>query len=358
MSDASNESNSGGTPHRRRKRYSGTHPKRFQDRYKEREPEKYPEMRQHILQQGRTPAGAHVPIMVKHVMDALRPAPGNIVADCTLGYGGHAEEFVRRIGPSGRLIGFDIDAAQLERTRQRLASMGVPVSAHHSNYAGIGKVLAAEGIVGYDVIFADLGVSSMQIDDPSRGFSYKVDGLLDMRMDPRRQRTAADMVNAMSAEQLSAALLELADEQDHARIAEAIVRQRARQRISRTLELSDLVLAVKGFSRKQWKEHARRSRDLHPAAKTFQALRILVNDELGSLRELLRTAPFCLASGGRIGILTFHSGEDGLVEQAFAAGLADGMYAAISPEPIRPDVEEISANPRSRPAKFRWAKKR
>lgn len=344
-------------PHRRRKRYGGTHPRRFDERYKELHPEKYPEMQEHIRLQGRTPAGSHVPIMLSEVLETLQPKAGEVVADCTLGYGGHAEEFVKRIGPGGRLVGFDVDAQQLERARERLTPLGVPISLHHSNYAGIGNVLAAEALAGYDIIFADLGVSSMQLDDPSRGFSYKQDGPLDMRMDPRRQRTAADLVNTMPIEDLSQVLWELADEEDHRRIAEAIARQRSREPIRRTLELSDLVLSVKGFTRRQWKEHAREHRDLHPAARTFQALRILVNDELASLRQLLRVAPFCLTPGGRIGILTFHSGEDRLVENAFAAGLGDGTYAAVPPEPVRPGVQEVGANPRSRPAKLRWARR-
>ena len=347
-------------PHRRRKRYSGTHPRRFAERYKELAPEAYPDMQQHIRRQGRTPAGSHVPIMLAEVMQTLQPVPGHIVADCTLGYGGHAAEFMTRIGPTGRLIGFDLDATELERTRQRLAPLGVPMSLYHSNYAGIGNALASEGIEGYDIIFADLGVSSMQLDDPSRGFSYKQDGPLDMRMDLRRPRTAADLVNTMSADDLSAALWELADEQDHDRIAQAIVRHRDREPIRRTQQLADVILAVKGFSRKQWKQRAHRHqapglRELHPAARTFQALRILVNDELASLKQLLRVAPFCLRPAGRIGILTFHSGEDRLVEQAFAAGLRDSIYSTISPDPIRPGPQEVHDNPRSRPARFRWA---
>lgn len=345
-------------PHRRRERYSGTHPKRFRERYKELAPEKYPDQRDHVRGQGRTPAGTHVPIMVEEVLAALCPAAGQVVADCTLGYGGHAAEFMRRIGPTGRFIGFDLDAAQLERTRARLAELGVPMSLHHGNYAGIGKAMALEGLAGYDIIFADLGVSSMQIDDPSRGFSYKHDGPLDMRMDSRVRRTAADLVNSMAEEELSEYFRTLADESDHRRIAAAIVRQRASRLITRTFDLVDLVLAVKGLTRRQWSRRpADRQRDLHPAARVFQALRILVNDELGSLRQLLRIAPYCLAAGGRIGILTFHSGEERLVEQAFAEGLAAGLYAEIAGQAIRPGGREVAGNPRARPARLRWAKR-
>jgi 16S rRNA (cytosine1402-N4)-methyltransferase len=321
-------------------------------------PGKYPQVQEHVRGQGRTPAGTHVPIMVGEVLAALQPQPGEIVADCTLGYGGHAEEFLKRIGPAGRLVGFDLDAIQLERTGTRLAGLAVPLSLHHSNFAGLGNALATEGIEGYDIIFADLGVSSMQIDDPSRGFSYKHDGPLDMRMDPRRKRTAADLVNSLPEEDLSQALADLADEPDHEQIAAAIVRQRQRRPIRTTFDLVDLVLGVKGLTRRKWSQRpGEQQRDLHPAARTFQALRILVNDELGNLKQLLRIAPFCLKTGGRMGILTFHSGEERLIERALAAGSADGTYAAISAEALRPSPQEVEANPRARPARLRWARK-
>lgn len=314
-------------------------------------------MHEHIQQQGRTPAGAHVPVMLQEVIDVLSPQPGQIVADCTIGYGAHAMAFMEKICPTGKLIGLDLDAAQLERTRKRFAALQVPISLHHSNYAGLGKVMATEGIAGYDIIFADLGVSSMQIDDPSRGFSYKQDGPLDMRMDLRKQKTAADLVNTLSQDELTDKLWELADEEDHAAIAEAIVEQRTRRPIERTLELSDLVLKVKGFRRHQWKEHARQHRELHPAARTFQALRIMVNNEHDSLRELLRVVPFCLKPGGCIAMLTFQSGEDRMVERAFAAALADETFEAISTEALHPSSGEVASNPRSRPARLRWARR-
>lgn len=368
-SDQNRDSESGGQ-RRRRPRYSGTHPRRFEEKYKELRPEAYPGFHEHVRSRGATPAGTHVPILLNEVMDGLRPATGEVVADCTLGYGGHATEFLRRIGPAGRLIGFDVDAAQIEKTHVRLAE-AVPdgkVSLHRANFAGIGNVLGPEGIEGYDIVFADLGVSSMQIDDPSRGFSYKHDGPLDMRMDNRARRGAADLLATMTVEELSAALRELADEPDHAQIARRIVEHRARRPLRRTFELSDLVLEVKGLSRRKWREQAQAARQdsdaegprpsvrlLHPAARTFQALRILVNDELGALRQLLRVAPYCLRAGGRIGIITFHSGEDRLVESAFTEGATSGLYAHPLPEPIRPTPAERRDNPRSSPARFRWA---
>ncbi|MDD4888753.1 MAG: 16S rRNA (cytosine(1402)-N(4))-methyltransferase RsmH [Phycisphaerae bacterium] len=338
------------TPHRRRPRYRGTHPRRFDERYKELRPEQFPQMQQHIREQGRTPAGSHVPIMVAEVMDCLSPQPGETIVDCTVGYGGHAGEFLRRIGPTGKLIGLDVDAGQVARTRDRLAALGGRVSLHHMNFAGVAKALRLEGLADCDAIFADLGVSSMQIDDPARGFSYKHDGPLDMRMDPRTKRTAADLLAEMSFEELAAALEELSDEPEARLIAEAIVRQRERRPIRGTRELSEIVLAATGVRKPA-------PGSLHPAARTFQALRILVNDELGRLRELLRVAPFCLRAGGRIAILTFHSGEERLVEQAFRAGVESGVYAATNEDVIRPAPQEVHDNPRSSAAKLRWARR-
>lgn len=346
------------TPHhRRRVRYAGTHPKRFGERYKERDPERYPEMQTHIRAQGRTPAGTHVPIMVAQVMAALSPQPGEVVADCTVGYGGHAAEFLSRIGPEGRLVGFDLDAAQIESTRARLTPLG-RVSLRQGSFAGIEKAMADEGLAGFDVIFADLGVSSMQIDDPARGFSYKVDGPLDMRMDPTTGPTAADLLAELTERDISDALAELSDEPDHERIAWEIVRRGRDRPIARTGDLVDAVFAAKGLTREGWK----RVRDtgdgsLHPAARTFQALRILVNDELGALDQLLEVAPRCLRPGGRIGILSFHSGEDRLVKQSFRDGLRAGVYAEASPEVVRAGADEVRSNPRSAPAKLRWAKR-
>lgn len=346
-------------PHRRRPRYPGTHPRKFEDRYKELNPRQYPEIVEHVREQGRTPAGMHVPILVAEVMERLAPAAGEAVCDCTLGYGGHAAEFMKRIGPSGKLVGFDVDAVQLEQTRRRLAELGVPLTVYRSNFAGLGKALAAEGLEGFDMIFADLGVSSMQLDDPARGFSYKQDGPLDMRMDDRLKASAADVVARVSEEELAAALEELADEDDAARVARTIVRQRQEGPITRTLRLAQVVASAKRVDLKQWKQDSAAGRgELHPAAKTFQMLRILVNDELGSLKQLLRAAPYCLRAGGRIGLLTFHSGEDRLVKQAFEEGLSGGLYASASDEPIRPTRQEVYDNPRSSAAKFRWARRR
>lgn len=315
-------------------------------------------MLEHLRAQGRTPAGTHVPILVDAVLAVLCPRPGEVVADCTLGYGGHAVAFLEHIAPGGLLVGFDVDAEQLARTSARLRrladgpGMRAGVRTFRRNYAGLTGTLAtltpAEGGSppnGYDVIFADLGVSSMQLDDPARGFSYRHDGPLDMRLDQRLPRTAADWLRVLPETALADALHEFADEPDAAAIAAALVTRRGTAPLTRTGELAALVCDVK------------RRRDRSAAARTFQALRILVNDELGALRGLLRAAPQGLRPGGRIGILTFHSGEDRLVKHAFRDGLRAGVYAEISPEPLRPDAAERRSNPRSAAAKLRWARR-
>jgi 16S rRNA (cytosine1402-N4)-methyltransferase len=311
-----------------------------------------------VRAQGRTPAGTHVPIMVAEVLTALCPAPGEIVADLTLGYGGHALAFLERTAPDGRLIGLDLDGPQLEATGRRLAQVVDParMHLHHSHFAGLPKVLAAEGFAGVDIMFADLGLSSMQLDNPARGFSYKHDGPLDMRMDPRRPRTAADVLRTITCDELATALRELADEPAHQQIAQAIIRRRSERSITRTEALVDVVLSAQDLTRRTWRAAvAAGPSELHPAARTFQALRILVNDELQGLEQLLRVAPYCLQPGGRLGILTFHSGEDRRVKHALRDGLCGGVYAQVTEEPQRPSPAERRGNPRSTAAKFRWA---
>jgi 16S rRNA (cytosine1402-N4)-methyltransferase len=343
----------------RRVRYKGKNPRAFHERYKELNPAAYPGIHEHVRSRGVTPAGTHVPILVREVMAALAPAPGEVVADCTLGYGGHAREFLLRVAPGGSVLGLDRDGEELRRTVARLApeSCGALIG-RHADFGRLEGVLAASGLPGVDVIFADLGVSSMQIDDPARGFGYRADGPLDMRMDPRSKRTAADLVAAMTQDELAAALRELADEEDAEAIAAALVRRRGREPIVRTLDLASVVAeAVGPGSGGRAAGPAGTRRVLHPAARTFQALRILVNDELGALGRLLDAAGRCLNPGGRIGILSFHSGEDRLVKGSFRDGLRGGVYQRVSDEPVRAGPGEIRANPRAAPARFRWARR-
>jgi 16S rRNA (cytosine1402-N4)-methyltransferase len=342
--------------HQRRKRYSGTHPKHFNEKYKEHNLAAHPEIKEHLRAKSKTPAGTHIPVLLEEVIGCLHPKPGEIVVDCTVGYGGHASEFLKHIGPTGKLIAMDVDNAELERTRNRLSKNNAPISFHHSNFAGIGNVLKKEGLAGCDIIFADLGVSSMQIDNPSRGMSYKHEGPIDMRMDARIKQTGADLLNTLSEEELSKAFFELSDEPDHRKIAEFIVNQRKVAPITQTEQLIRLIFSVKGLTEKLWKKQNRSGfGKLHPAARVFQALRILVNDELGSLKELLRIAQYCLRPGGRIGIISFHSGEDRIVKRWFRDNVRTGVYQTASQDTIVPRTREIMSNPRSASAKFRWA---
>ncbi|MFW6154873.1 MAG: 16S rRNA (cytosine(1402)-N(4))-methyltransferase RsmH [Planctomycetota bacterium] len=306
---------------------------------------------------GRTRPGTHVPVLCREVLGCLEPAAGEVVVDATLGYGGHAEQLARRIGPTGRLIGLDVDRTQLARTRERLEAKGVTLSTHHANFSQIREVLDADRLDGADVIFADLGVSSMQLDAPERGMGYKhPDAPLDMRMDPTATRTAADVLATIDEAALSAALRDLADEDDHAKIAAWIVRQREVTPLTRVGQLVRLVMDAKGLTKRTWRDDpATRYGRLHPAARTFQALRILVNDELAHLRALLAAVPACLRPGGRVGIISFHSGEDRLVKRAFRDGCEQGVYARCSAKPLTPRPSEVRTNPRSASAKFRWA---
>ncbi len=337
------------SPHRRRPRYAGKNPRRFEDKYKERDPARHAETVAKVLAAGKTPAGSHRPIMVAEILAALDPRPGEIAVDCTLGHGGHAEEIVRRLAPGGRLLGLDADPIELPRAEARLRGAGFgpeQFTARRSNFAGLPGALAAEGLDGADVILADLGVSSMQLDDPARGFSYKSDGPLDMRMNPARGQLAAALLEKIEPAALTALLIENADETH----ADLLGRSLAGRRFESTAALARAVRAALPATL------AEEARDLS-IPRVFQALRIAVNDEFSALDTLLRHLPACLRTGGRAAILTFHSGEDRRVKKAFANGLQAGLFSAITADVIRPTPAERHANPRSSSAKLRWARK-
>lgn len=303
-----------------------------------------------------TPAGEHRAVLRDEVLRVLDPQPGQVAVDCTVGWGGHAVEILRRLGPTGKLIGVDLDAENLPRARQRLEEVGYPFALHHGNFAGLPAVLAAEGVAAADLLVADLGMSSMQVDDAARGFSYARDGELDMRMDRSRGRTAAQMLATIPEDDLRKALVELGDEPEAARIAAAIIAARSAQPLARTSDLARVILEAVGSG--PWRLRPAKGKwNLHPAARTFQALRILVNRELGNLGNLLRVLPDCLHPGGRAAIISFHSGEDRLVKAAFRLGLQTGTYAEIAAEPVRASFAERTENPRSRSAKLRWARR-
>jgi 16S rRNA (cytosine1402-N4)-methyltransferase len=299
--------------------------------------------------------------MLDEILQVCHPRPGEIAVDCTLGLAGHSLPILQRLGPTGKLIGIDWDAEHLPRAREILEATGLPFSLHHHNYAALPTILAAEGLPGVDVVLADLGMSSMQVDDAERGFSYARDGPLDMRMDRSRGRSAAEILATIAEEELARALRELGDEPEAERVARALLAAREAGPIQRTGEVARILAQAVGqpVSRETgWRLHPGRGQwNLHPAARTFQALRILVNRELANLNELLRVLPECLRPGGRAAIISFHSGEDRLVKAAFRAGQRSGIYEAISEEPVRAGPAERLANPRARSAKLRWARK-
>ena len=289
-------------PHRRRVRYSGKNPRRFEEKYKERDPQRYAGTVAKVLASGKTPAGTHRPIMVAEILAALAPRPGEIAVDCTLGYGGHAQEILNRIQPGGKLIGLDADPIELPKTeaRLRMAGFGPEVfTAIRSNFAGLPQALAAQNLAGADLILADLGVSSMQIDDPARGFSVKTDGPLDMRMNPQRGFPASALLGKISPDALAKLFQENADEPRAGELADAL----AGKNFPTTKTLAAAIRAALPKS-------SREALDL-TMRRVFQALRIAVNDEFSALDMLLRHLPACLNPGGRVAILTFHSGETG-----------------------------------------------
>jgi 16S rRNA (cytosine1402-N4)-methyltransferase len=337
-------------PHRRRPRYPGKNPRAFRDKYKELNSERYPEEVQKVLASGKTPAGMHVPIMVAEVLECLRPHAGEVAVDCTLGGGGHARAILERVRPNGKVIGLDVDPIEVPLTEARLRAAGFgphEFVARRANFASLPNALAAEGLERVDLVLADLGVSSMQFDNPDRGFSYKGAGPLDMRMNPHRGETGAQLVSRSSETDLARMLEENADE-PHAHLIAALMKQQpldTTHALERVLRVG-LTSSVPRITKAEVKLSTRRA---------FQALRIAVNDEFSALDALLRAVPQCLSPGGRVAILTFHSGEDRRVKKAFQAGRREGVYAAVADQVIRSTKQETFANRRASSAKLRWA---
>lgn len=322
----------------RRPRYKGKNPRHFSEKYKEHAPERYAGDVAKVIAGGKTPAGTHRPVMLAEIMEVLLPRAGELAVDCTLGYGGHALALLSALQPGGRLIGLDVDPIELPKTEARLRSFGFgpdSLKVHRTNFAGLAKVLPEPA----DIILADLGVSSMQIDNPARGFTYKYDGPLDLRMNPRRGQPASAFLATLDEPALAALLLENADEPAADRMAKAILQTSA----STTTQLATVIRRAGG--------------DEDSVRRIFQALRIAVNDEFGALHAFLQNLPLCLKAGGRVAILTFHSGEDRRVKKSFVAGERLGVYSEISHEVLRPRSEELRSNPRSRSAKLRWARR-
>lgn len=339
--------------HKRRVRYQGTHPKKYEEKYKEHQPEKYADTIAKVIQKGSTPAGMHISICVKEILDFLQIKPGQVGLDATLGYGGHSAEMLKCLDSKGHLYALDVDPIEIVKTRERLQQLGYGpdiLTIKQLNFANIDQVADQAG--AFDFMMADLGVSSMQIDNPDRGFSFKTDGPLDLRLAPDKGISAAERLKDITLEELQGMLIENSDEPYAAEIAKAIVLEIANgTEISTTTKLKKIIADTLEFLPfAERKEAVKKS-----CQRTFQALRIDVNNEFEVLYSLLEKLPGVLAKDGRVAILTFHSGEDRLVKKSFKRLLKEGVYKEISTEVIRPSAEERNMNGRARSAKLRWA---
>ena len=343
------------TEHKRRVRYKGTHPRTFEEKYKEHDPERYADTVAKVISKGSTPAGMHISIMVKEILDFLQILPGQKGLDATLGYGGHTRKMLEQLGGQGHMYALDVDPIEIVKTKERLASAGYGeeiLTILQQNFANLETV--AEQYGPFDFILADLGVSSMQIDDPKRGFSYKVEGPLDLRLDPEHGLSAAERLRELSREEIAGMLVENSDEPYAEQIANEVIRTyRSGGRIDTTTELAAVIERSLMFL-----PEIREKKDIvkKTCQRTFQALRIDVNSEFEVLEAFLEALPHALAPGGRVAILTFHSGEDRLVKKAFARYHKEGIFAEISKDVIRPSAEECRSNGRARSTKLRWAR--
>ena len=340
----------------RRVRYHGANPRQFGEKYKEHQPNRYGHDVAKVIASGKTPAGTHRPIMVSEILQVLAIQSGEVAMDCTLGYGGHAQALLAAVQPGGKLLAIDTDPIELPKAEARLQALGFPSDSllvKRSNFAGIGSFIAASAAGGVDVLLADLGLSSMQLDDPSRGFTFKGDGPLDMRMNPQHGPSAALLLSKLDERELARLLKDNADEPLASTLARGILDAHERNPLDSTHALAAVVRTVMLAQ-----THRTQETPDNAVRRVFQALRIAVNDELVALDTFLAQLPFCMKPGGRVAILSFHSGEDRRVKKSFKQGLTDGLYACIAPDIIRPKSEEQRANPRSSSAKLRWAIRR
>lgn len=339
--------------HKRRVRYKGTHPRNYSEKYKELQPEKYADTVEKVIRKGSTPAGMHISICVKEILNFLQIKPGQKGLDATLGYGGHTQEMLKCLDSKGHLYALDVDPIEIVKTKARLEALGYGpeiLTILQQNFADIDQVASQAGT--FDFILADLGVSSMQIDNPERGFSYKFEGPLDLRLNPQKGISAAERLKQISREELEGMLLENSDEPYAKEIARAVISANRKGRpITTTTELQKLIEEALAFLPADIrKETVKKS-----CQRTFQALRIDVNSEFEVLEEFLEKLPEALSSGGRVVILTFHSGEDRLVKKSFKRFYKEGLYREIATDVIRPSAEECSRNSRARSTKMRWA---
>jgi len=338
--------------HQRRIRYKGTHPKNFKEKYKELQPEQYADAVAKIIQKGNTPAGMHISICVKEILEFLQITPGQTGLDATLGYGGHTLEMLKCLNSKGRLYSIDVDPIELPRTKDRLERLGYGseiLEIKQMNFSQIDELPPESGL--FNFALADLGVSSMQIDNPERGFTFKFEGPLDLRLNPQTGYSAASLLKKITLDDLQDMLIENADEPHAGAIARAIVSTIKKGiPISTTTELQNIIKGALKFVPQITKDEIKKS-----CQRSFQALRIDVNKEFEVLDEFLEKLPHVMATGGRVAILTFHSGEDRRVKKSFKQFFREGAYREIAPDPIRPSSEECHINSRARSAKLRWA---
>lgn len=344
------------TGHKRRVRYRGTHPRGYEEKYKEHDPLKYADTVAKVISKGSTPAGMHRSIMVQEILDFLQIQPGERGLDATLGYGGHTKRMLEELQGQGHIYALDVDPIEIVKTKERLAAAGYGadiLTVMQQNFADLGGIAARYG--PFDFLLADLGVSSMQIDNPARGFSYKADGPLDLRLDPEHGLSAAERLRMLSRAEIEGMLVENSDEPYARQIAGEIIRTyRNGGRIDTTRELREAIgraLSILPDDREK-KDIVKKT-----CQRTFQALRIDVNSEFEVLEAFLEALPGALAPGGRAAILTFHSGEDRLVKKAFSRYQKDGIFSEISRDVMRPSAEECRQNGRARSTKMRWARR-
>ena len=344
------------TPHKRRVRYKGKYPRKFEEKYKELQPEKYQDTVQHVIQKGNTPAGMHISIMVNEILDFLQIQPGQTGFDATLGYGGHTKAMLKCLKGQGHIYATDVDHEEAAKTKKRLEEQGFGedlLTIRLQNFCTIDQIAKEAG--GFDFILADLGVSSMQIDNPKRGFSFKTDGPLDLRLNQEVGISAAQRLDTITKEELAGMLEENADEPYCEEIAKAITDEvRKGNHIDTTFKLRQVIEKTLSFiPEKDRKETVKKT-----CQRTFQALRIDVNNEFEVLYEFMEKLPGALKPGGRAAILTFHSGEDKLVKRALKEGYKAGIYEDYSRDVVRPSAKECAGNPRAHSTKMRWAVKR
>ena len=339
--------------HKRRVRYKGTHPRKYSEKYKELNPEKYADTVAKVIRKGNTPAGMHISICVKEILDFLQIKPGQIGLDATLGYGGHTQKMLACLEGKGHIYGLDVDPIESVKTQKRLEEAGYGeeiLTVLHTNFANIDEVAKKAG--KFDFVLADLGVSSMQIDNPERGFSYKTDGPLDLRLNPQAGVPASERLKEMDAEEIEGMLFENSDEPLARELARAIMSaKRKKQPIETTSQLREIVEQVVLRTKPENPKEAVKK----TCQRVFQALRIDVNSEFEVLDSFLEALPHILKPGGKAVILTFHSGEDRMVKKSFQYYAREGIYSDIAKDVIRPSAKECASNPRARSTKFRWA---